>query len=121
MYVAESAIPHSIAEGFGALDQRAVPSLLHAYLVLRAACQLDLEGHGSALCADPSPRVGVQTCDSYSANRHTLRTLRTRFLFMNGRWIDSVCATIVSGIFYGASRWDSSSFARRTAYTAEPN
>ena len=118
---AEIAIPYAMAEGFGALEQRAVPSLLHAYLVLRAACQLDLEGHGSALCADPSPRIGVRTCDSYSANRHTLRTLRTHFVFMNGRWIDRVCATIASGIFYGASRWEGQRFARRTVCTAEQN
>ena len=121
MYDAEIAIPHSIAEGFGTLDQRAVPSLLHAYLVLHAACQLDLEGHGSALCADPSPRIGVQTCDSYSTNRHTLHTLRTRFLFMNGRWIDRVCATIASGIFYGVSRWEGQRFAPRTVCTAAQN
>ena len=121
MYVAKSAIPLSFAEGFGALDQRAVPSLMHAYLVLRAACQLDLGGSGSALCADPSPRIGVRTCDSYSANRHTLRTLRTRFLFMNGRWMDRVCVTMMSGISYGASRWEGQRFAPRTVCTAEPN
>ena len=121
MYIAKSAIPHSFAEGFGALDQRAVPSLLHAYLVLRAACQLDLGGRGSFLWADPSPRIGVRTCDSYSANRHTLHTLRTCFLFMNVRWIDHVCATIASGIFYGASRWEGQRFAPRTACFAAQN
>ena len=84
MYVAKSAIPHSFAEGFGALDQRAVPSLLHAYLVLRAACQLDLGGRGSVLWDGLSSRIGARTCDSYSANRHTLHTHRARFLFMNG-------------------------------------
>ena len=121
MYAAEIAIPHSNAEGFGALDQLALSSLLHAYLVLRAACQLDLEGHGSARCADPSSHLRTRTCDSYSANRHTLHTHRARFLFMNGRWIDRVCATITSGIFYGVSRWEGQRFAPRTAYTAEQN
>ncbi len=118
---AEIAIPYAMAEGFGALDQRAVPSLLHAYLGLLAACQLDLGGRGSVLWADPSPHLGMRTCDSYSANRHTLHTLRARFLFMNGRWIDRVCATIASGIFYGASRWEGQRFAPRTVCTAEQN
>ena len=121
MYAAEIAIPHSNAEGFGARDQLALSSLWHSYLVLRAACQLDLEGHGSVLWDGLSSRIGARTCDSYSANRHTLRTLRTRFLFMNGRWMDRVCVTMMSGIFYGASRWEGQRFALRTAYTAAQN
>ena len=110
-----------MAEGFGGTDRQAVSPLWHSYLVLLAACQLDLGGRGSVLWDGLSSRIGARTCDSYSANRHTLRTLRTRFLFMNGRWIDRVCATIASGIFYGVSRWEGQRFAPRTVCTAEPN
>lgn len=84
MDVAEIYVPHSMAEGLGETEREAVSARLHSYFVLLAACQLDLGGRGSVLWADPSPHLGTRICDSYSANRHTLHTLRARFLFMNG-------------------------------------